>query len=160
MYNVLRESLSEDSQNIPCATLKRRGSWVMSIYLWLRASSFFCIKKDILGRKKDDQRPTIRWFMLYGVIKWFFPSMSIKNYSITFCEKNSHCSMWRWKDDPFRSWTAAEIQHQRQDQGTRHTSTQGRGPVSVLLRKNGNGTLVYCKYPLFLSCPASSKIQL
>ncbi len=33
--NVLRKSLSEDSQNIPCATLKRRGSWVISIYLWL-----------------------------------------------------------------------------------------------------------------------------
>jgi hypothetical protein len=33
--NVLRESLSVDSQNIPCATLvKRRGSWVISVYLW------------------------------------------------------------------------------------------------------------------------------
>jgi hypothetical protein len=31
--NVLRKSLSEGSQNIPCATLKRRGSWVISIYL-------------------------------------------------------------------------------------------------------------------------------
>jgi hypothetical protein len=31
--NVLRESLSVDSQNIPCATLKRRGSWVISVYL-------------------------------------------------------------------------------------------------------------------------------
>ncbi len=30
--NVLRESLSEDGQNIPCATLKSRGSWVISIY--------------------------------------------------------------------------------------------------------------------------------
>ncbi len=34
LVNVLRESLSEDSQNIPCATLKRRGSWVISVYLW------------------------------------------------------------------------------------------------------------------------------
>jgi hypothetical protein len=34
--NVLRESLSVDSQNIPCATLKRRGgSWVFSIYSYL-----------------------------------------------------------------------------------------------------------------------------
>jgi hypothetical protein len=32
--NVLRESLSVDSQIIPCATLKRRGSWVISVYLW------------------------------------------------------------------------------------------------------------------------------
>jgi hypothetical protein len=32
-FNVLRESLSEDSQNIPCATLKSRGSWVISVYL-------------------------------------------------------------------------------------------------------------------------------
>ncbi len=33
--NVLRESLSVDSQNIPYATLKRRESWVISVYLWL-----------------------------------------------------------------------------------------------------------------------------
>jgi hypothetical protein len=32
--DVLRESLSVDSQNVPCATLKRRGSWVTSVYLW------------------------------------------------------------------------------------------------------------------------------
>ncbi len=31
--NVLRESLSVDNQNIPCATLKRSGSWVISVYL-------------------------------------------------------------------------------------------------------------------------------
>ncbi len=30
---VLRESLTEDSQNIPGATLKKRRSWVISIYL-------------------------------------------------------------------------------------------------------------------------------
>jgi hypothetical protein len=34
--NVLRESLSVDSPNIPCATLKRRRSWVISVYLWIR----------------------------------------------------------------------------------------------------------------------------
>jgi hypothetical protein len=33
--NVLRESFSEDSQNILCATPKRRGSWVISVYLCL-----------------------------------------------------------------------------------------------------------------------------
>jgi hypothetical protein len=32
--NVLCESLSVDSQNIPCTILKRRGSWVISVYLW------------------------------------------------------------------------------------------------------------------------------
>jgi hypothetical protein len=31
--NVLCESLSVDSQNIPCITSKRRGSWLMSVYL-------------------------------------------------------------------------------------------------------------------------------
>jgi hypothetical protein len=36
--NVLRESLSEDSQNIPGATLKRRGSWVISIFRWVYSS--------------------------------------------------------------------------------------------------------------------------
>ncbi len=30
--NVLRESLSVDSQNIPGAALKRMGSWVISAY--------------------------------------------------------------------------------------------------------------------------------
>jgi hypothetical protein len=39
--NVLRESLSVDCQNIPCATLKRKGSGVISIYLW----STFYIQK-------------------------------------------------------------------------------------------------------------------
>jgi hypothetical protein len=33
--NVLRESLFVDSQNIPCATLNRKGSWVISVYLCL-----------------------------------------------------------------------------------------------------------------------------
>ncbi len=33
--NVLRESLCVDSQNIHCATLMKRGPWVISIYLWL-----------------------------------------------------------------------------------------------------------------------------
>ena len=36
--NVLRESLSVDSQSVPCATLKRRGSWVISKYLWVPPS--------------------------------------------------------------------------------------------------------------------------
>jgi hypothetical protein len=31
--NVLRESLSVDSQNIPCAALNRRWSWVIFAYL-------------------------------------------------------------------------------------------------------------------------------
>ncbi len=32
--NVLRKSLSGQSK-YPCATLKRRGSWVISVYLWV-----------------------------------------------------------------------------------------------------------------------------
>ncbi len=36
--NVLRESLSEDSQNIPCATLKKKGSWVISLFIYLITS--------------------------------------------------------------------------------------------------------------------------
>ncbi len=36
--NVLRESLFVDSQNFFCATLKRRGSWVISVYLWIKSS--------------------------------------------------------------------------------------------------------------------------
>ncbi len=34
--NVLRESLSVDCQIIPCATLKRRWSWIVSLYIWLK----------------------------------------------------------------------------------------------------------------------------
>jgi hypothetical protein len=34
--NVLRENLSVDGQNILCATLKRRWSWVIFVYLWLK----------------------------------------------------------------------------------------------------------------------------
>jgi hypothetical protein len=33
--NVLLESLFVESQNIPGVTLKRRGPWKISIYLWL-----------------------------------------------------------------------------------------------------------------------------
>jgi hypothetical protein len=40
VYNVLSESLSVDSQNIPCATLKKRGSWVICVYLCFSLTSF------------------------------------------------------------------------------------------------------------------------
>ncbi len=40
-FNVLRESLSVESQNIPCATLKIRGSWVISVYLRTTPKSSF-----------------------------------------------------------------------------------------------------------------------
>ena len=30
--NVLRESLSEDSQNVPCATLKRRRTRIVTVW--------------------------------------------------------------------------------------------------------------------------------
>jgi hypothetical protein len=46
--NVLRESFSVDSQNIPCATLKKRGPWIISVYLCLIpiAGLFTEIKKE------------------------------------------------------------------------------------------------------------------
>ncbi len=43
--NVLRESLSVDSENNPCATLKRTGSWVISVYLcvgWMSRIIYLC----------------------------------------------------------------------------------------------------------------------
>ncbi len=50
--NELRESLSVvDSQNIPCATLKRRGSWIISVYLWPKC--------------KKSRRCVVRFFYLY-----------------------------------------------------------------------------------------------
>ena len=43
--NVLRESLSVDSQNIPCETIeKRRGSWVISVYLWKQSIGFVLVR--------------------------------------------------------------------------------------------------------------------
>jgi hypothetical protein len=39
--NVLREILIRDRQNIPCATLKRRGPWIISFI-----SGFTCINAE------------------------------------------------------------------------------------------------------------------
>jgi hypothetical protein len=55
MYrNVLRESLSVGRQNIPCATLKRRGSsWVISVCLW---SNLMLSGDPVLGHVNVDNR--------------------------------------------------------------------------------------------------------
>jgi hypothetical protein len=42
--NVIRQNLSEDSQDIPCAPLTRRGSWVISVYLWSRVIQFWYLE--------------------------------------------------------------------------------------------------------------------
>jgi hypothetical protein len=39
--NVLRESLSVDSQNNLCAILKRSWSWVISVYLWFMVTLLY-----------------------------------------------------------------------------------------------------------------------
>jgi hypothetical protein len=65
--NVVRESLSVDSQNIPCAVLKRRGSWVISVYL--------CSEQISCSRKYDPG--FLSWILIFfqigsrikGVIK-------------------------------------------------------------------------------------------
>jgi hypothetical protein len=36
--NVLLKNLSENSQNIPYATLKRRGFWLISVYLCIKGT--------------------------------------------------------------------------------------------------------------------------
>ncbi len=46
--NVLRESLSKDSQNIPCAALKKRGSWVISVYIWPCCCDMHCALSSCL----------------------------------------------------------------------------------------------------------------
>ncbi len=43
--NVLRESLSVDSQNIPCATLERRGSWG-SLNISVRTPIYRYVERD------------------------------------------------------------------------------------------------------------------
>jgi hypothetical protein len=43
-------SLSVDSQNIPGATPKRRGSWVFSVYLWAASTQILILIK----RAKDE----------------------------------------------------------------------------------------------------------
>jgi hypothetical protein len=47
-----------DGQNIPCATLRRKWSWIISIYLWnkylddrLRSSQFFILLVLLLARE-------------------------------------------------------------------------------------------------------------
>ncbi len=61
--NVLSESLSEDSQNIPCATLKSGGpTWVISIYLWIRQINVTICNKSakillIFSSKGSDLKP-------------------------------------------------------------------------------------------------------
>jgi hypothetical protein len=54
--NVLRESLSEDSQNISCATVKRRGSFVISIECLSRLSSLVI---NIVGTDDISQLPRL-----------------------------------------------------------------------------------------------------
>ncbi len=62
--NVLRESLSEDSQNIPWETLKRRGSWLVgNLYISLITDSgknigwgkFLLVKQMELVKIKSPQ---------------------------------------------------------------------------------------------------------
>ncbi len=38
--------ISVESQNIPCTTLKRRGSWVISVYLWFHDSFFVLLSSS------------------------------------------------------------------------------------------------------------------
>ncbi len=51
--NVLREGLSVGSQNIPCAKLNRRGSWVISVYL---GSNLMLSGDPVLGHVDVDNR--------------------------------------------------------------------------------------------------------
>jgi hypothetical protein len=59
-----RESLCVDSQNITCVSLKRRGSWVISVYLWFPLTSFISWCKVVAtigleeGRDQDTCRET------------------------------------------------------------------------------------------------------
>jgi hypothetical protein len=45
LCTVLLESLSVDSQNISWVTLKRSGSWVISIYLWIHPTRLLPLSK-------------------------------------------------------------------------------------------------------------------
>ncbi len=65
-FYVLRESLSADSQNIPCAILKRTGLWAISVYLCSNLSS-----------------PTIS-LMLKNLIT-FHLSSGLRHKQLTFC---------------------------------------------------------------------------
>ncbi len=57
VWNVLRESLSVGSQNIPCATLK---SWVISVYLWVKYFIFGLYGKCLRLLKQILQSKTHR----------------------------------------------------------------------------------------------------
>jgi hypothetical protein len=57
---LLRESLSVDSQNIPCATLKRRGWWVISVKLWYPQSTQ-STKVSLQSSELGLPHPTTQW---------------------------------------------------------------------------------------------------
>ncbi len=68
--------LCEDSQNIPCAPLKRRGSSIISIYLWSRCTTWlgrgrtagWCTVRCRARRTRGRPRLTSRWS---GVLCWY-----------------------------------------------------------------------------------------
>jgi hypothetical protein len=66
------ESLSVDSQNIPCATLKRRGSWAISVYLWVTTILLFFFSR---GQAKNaiKKLPVLRILDVYPGSGFFYP---------------------------------------------------------------------------------------
>jgi hypothetical protein len=75
--NVLRESLSEESQNIPCATLKRRGSWVISVYI----SEYHHLKLFIYSRRRPDLRLLVEFLrrLFLRFLSCFVPGNQLVN---------------------------------------------------------------------------------
>ncbi len=66
--NVLRESLSEDSQNIPCATLESRGSWVISVYLCVcRTLPLVNSKQKLMHLNYSNRKYTVKKVIGYPV---------------------------------------------------------------------------------------------
>jgi hypothetical protein len=99
--NVLRESLSVDSQNIPCATLKRRGVWVISVYLWLKAimyfNAFFCVllvRTDLTHRHPVRLVPQSgRHVLLTDILQESRHNLEDESYSPTSCERRA--TIWK-----------------------------------------------------------------
>ena len=127
--NVLRESLSVDNQNIPCATLKKRGAWVISVYLWLTpvvhfrvlvaTSAYvgFRLERSKINSWKDVEKlASFRRRLgggLAGFVNW------------TVFHKQSHMCVWFTVQHVVRATPRADINSRQSKEG--EEGVEGRG---------------------------------
>ncbi len=95
---VLRESLSVDSQNIPCAILKRKKWWIISVYLWFEQIRILpsTSKKKIM-KKILDFYCFVTSLGLFIIEDWCKCTLQKGISKKTCCRCEGH---WRKEQDP------------------------------------------------------------